>query len=82
LMSGVPTLVFAPELSAVAKYSTDHNVACVVSKFNVDQLCKAIDQLINDHGYRELLSSNAVSRILNHHTVQITNERFNALIVS
>lgn len=80
LISGVPTLVFAPEASAVAQFANQHNVACVVNNNNLNKLCKATNRLINDFKYREQLSQNAVKRILEHHTKKYTKEQFNSIL--
>lgn len=59
MISGVPILVFAPAETATAQLFVNNNCGCCVTENKKLALKKALDLLIDDKEYRELISSNA-----------------------
>jgi len=67
LIAGRPMLIHAPGYSFIAKYAKENNFAEVVDREDQDMLKNAIEKLINDKEYANLLVANAKKTFYKNH---------------
>lgn len=59
MITGSPIIIFAPEVTAIAKYAQDRKWGAVVTENNVNALAQTIKGLVQNKNLREQLGSNA-----------------------
>jgi len=67
LIAGKPILIYAPEYSFVTRYAKENNFAEIVNKKDQNMLKGAIEKLINNKEYANLLVTNAKKTFYKHH---------------
>jgi len=72
MISGTPIIIFAPEVTAVVKYAKEFKWAKLVTVNSVNELSKAIIQLIQDKEERQRIGQNAE---------RIAEDRYNSIKV-
>jgi len=81
MVSGTPIIIFAPEVTAVAKYAMEYNWAKVITDDDVSEISGAIKQLIQNKDLREQIAQNAIAIAeKNHNSVTVTNQFKKAIL--
>jgi len=80
MISGTPILVYSPEESAVSKFFTQNECGLCVTKHDNEVLANAFKFLIDNKGYREKISKNAVHYALEKFDAQKVRYEFQHLI--
>lgn len=82
MISGTPIIIFAPEVTAIVKYAKEYNWAKIVTVNNINDLSKAIMQLIQDKEERQKISQFAkITAEERHNSIKVTND-FRTLLCS
>ena len=82
MMSGTPVIVFAPEVTALAKYAKEHGWATVVTTNNVDVLISVLSNLVSHKEEREQIAHKAISLAELRHDSEIVTKEFRNVICS
>lgn len=80
MISGIPTLVFAPNGSAVTKYAKKTNVAFTCSDNKHKILVNCLKEIISDQEKRKKIAANAINVAKVYHDMQKENIRFRNLL--
>ena len=80
MISGTPILVYSPEESAVSKFFTQNECGLCVTKHDKEVLSNAFKFLIDNKGYREKISKNAVHYAIEKFDAQKVRHKFQQLI--
>jgi glycosyltransferase involved in cell wall biosynthesis len=82
MVSGTPIIIFAPEVTAIVKYARKDNWAKVITDNNINEICRAIKQLIENREMRQQIAKNAIETAeKNHNSTDVTNQ-FRKVILS
>jgi glycosyltransferase involved in cell wall biosynthesis len=82
MISGTPIIIFAPEVTAIVKYAKEYGWAKVVTENQIEDLSKAIEELIQDPLSREKFAKNAIAIAENNHDAKIVTSKFREAISS
>ncbi len=82
MVSGTPILVFAPKETALAEYAISKKWAKVVTDPEVDQLARALKELLDQQKLRADLSLTAISLAQQKHDAQIVRNAFRSALIN
>jgi glycosyltransferase involved in cell wall biosynthesis len=80
MISGIPTLVFAPSDCALTKYAKKKNVAFICSENNEKSVVSCLKEIISDHEKRKKIAENAIKVAKKSHDIQKESIRFRSLL--
>ncbi len=82
MISGTPILIFAPEITAVAKYANKFNWAKTITNNNLSEIKTAILQIITNKELRKYYAENAIKTAEKNHNSSFITYKFRSIICS
>jgi glycosyltransferase involved in cell wall biosynthesis len=82
MASGTPTIVFAPEVTAMAKYAQEYGWADVVTENDTAKLAETLKNLVNHEEHRRKIAETANAVAEKRHRADLVTEAFRAEICS
>jgi glycosyltransferase involved in cell wall biosynthesis len=80
MVSGIPSLIFAPEVCAVTNYAIKNNVAFTCTDENEQVVVETIKRIIYNIEERENISKKAIIYAKKNHNIENERLRFKSLI--